>query len=181
MSSKIINLNNKNYKKYLKRIKFYKHSKKVFIFNYSIDFKYKKECNILLEALNIKNKYERYSYIYDQVCNYLDDLFQKKNYCEFKNNKCFANRLKTFEKTCGCCINNKGEKCKFFDKDHCTIKCSGCKFYICPQLKKKKGSIKIKEIPIAYYFLNPRQIIVLRYTVFTPKEEIINKLIKLRI
>jgi hypothetical protein len=39
----------------------------------------------------------------------------------------------------------------------------------------------MKDIPLAYYFLNDRQKIVLRYTVFTPKEEIIDKLIKLKL
>lgn len=174
-------INNDNYNKYLKRIKYYKHSKKDFKFNYSKDFKYKEEFEKILKALNIKNKKERYSYIYDEVCDYLDNLFIKENMCEFHNDKCIANREKKFEKTCGCCVNNKGEFCKYFEKDHCTIKCSGCKFFVCPTLKKKKGPIKIKDIPLAYYFFNKRQVIVLRYTLFTPKEEIVNKLIKFRI
>ena len=105
------------------------------------------------------------------VFNYRNDFKYKE---EFDN-------INKFEKTCGCCSNNDGIECKYFDKDHCTIKCSGCKFYICPNLKKKKGPILMKDIFIAYYLLSPRERLVLRYTVFTPKEEIIEKMIKFRI
>ena len=97
-----------------------------------------------MDALNIKNKRKRLSYIYDVVCDYLDNLFINNNLCKFKNNKCLSNRCKKFEKVNGCCSNNKNINCKYFDKNHCTIKCSGCKFYVCLSLKKKH--IKIKMI-----------------------------------
>ncbi len=181
MSKKIFNLNNDNYDRFLKRLKYLKYYDEVFVFNYSRDFKHKEEAEQLLKALNMKDRYARYSYIYDEVCKYLDDLFIKKNMCEFQNDKCYSNRCKKFEKSCGCCSNNRGVECKYFDKDHCTIKCSGCKFYICPTLRKKKGAIRMKDIPLAYYLLNVRQQIVLRYSVFTPKDKILQKMLKFRI
>ena len=177
----IYSVDNYNYKKVLKKIKIRRHSGKEFEFNYSKDFKYKEDFNNIEKALNIKNKYDRYSFIYDTVCDYLDNLFIDKNMCEFYQDKCYSNRCKKFEKTCGCCSNNNGVECEYFDKDHCTIRCSGCKFYICPNLKKKKGPILMKDIFIAYYLLSPRERLVLRYSVFTPKEEIIKKMIKFRI
>lgn len=181
MKKRIININNENYKKIYRRIKYYKYLNDEFVFNYSFGFKYKNDFDKVLKALNMKNKYERYSYIYDEVCDYLDSLFIDKNMCEFADNKCYSNRCKNFEKTCGCCSNNRGVACKYLVDNHCTIKCSGCKFYICPVLKKKRGPIRMKDIPLAYYFLNDRQKIVLRYTVFTPKEEIVDRLVKFRL
>ena len=172
---KIISINNNNYKNTLNKLFIYKHSKKSFKFNYSDDFKYKDYFNDIEKALNIKNKEKRLSFIYDVVCDYLDNLFIKENMCEFKNNKCYSNRCKNFEKVNGCCSNNKNINCKYFDKNHCLIKCSGCKFYICPSLKKKKGPIKLKNIFITR-LLSYRQKIILRYTVFTPKEVIIKKM-----
>lgn len=177
---KIIYLDNNNFNKFLKKLKFYKYSKKVFKFNYGNKFKFKEECNEILKALNIKSKHDRLSFIYDIVCDRLDNLFIKDNMCEFKNGKCYSNRCKKFEKVNGCCSNNKNINCKYFDKDHCTIKCSGCKFYICPNLKKKKGPIKLKDIYITN-LLSVRQKIILRYTVFTPKEVIVNKMEKFRL
>ena len=174
-------IDNSNYEKILNKIKIRRNSGREFKFTYSKDFKYKDEFIKIEKALNIKDKYYKYSYIYDAVCDYLDDLFIEKNMCEFANDKCYSNRCKKFEKTCGCCSNNNGVECKYFDKDHCTIRCSGCKFYICPNLRKKKGPILMKDIWIAYYLLSPRERLVLRYTVFTPKEEIIKKMIKFRI
>ena len=177
---KIINIDNNNYKKILFVIGTYTKSKKNFIFKYSDDFKYKEDFDSIEKALNIKNKKERLSYIYDVVCDYLDNMFIKDNRCEFKNNKCYSNRCKKFEKINGCCSNNQNVNCEYFDKDHCTIKCSGCKFYICPSLKKKVGPIKMEDIFITS-LLTLRQKTVLRYTVFTTKEEIVNKMLKFRI
>ena len=181
MGAIVIDLDNNNYKRFLKKLSYYKYSKSMFEFNYSRDFKYKDEAEMIEHTLNLKNKKDRYSYIYDVVCDYLDNLFINNNMCEFSEDKCFSNRCKKFNKTCGCCSNNKGEECPYFDKDHCTIKCSGCKFYICPNLKKKKGPIRMKDVPLVNYFFNTRQKLVLRYTVFTPKEEIIDKLIKFKL
>ena len=178
--TKIINIDNKSFNSFLNKLKYYKLSKKDFIFKYSKDFKHKDDCNEILKALNIKNKHDRLSYIYDVVCDHLDNMFIEKNMCEFKNNKCYSNRCKSFEKVNGCCSNNKNINCKYFDKNHCTIKCSGCKFYICPNLKKKKGPIKLKDIYITR-LLSIRQKIILRYTVFTPKEIIVHKMEKFRI
>lgn len=177
---KTINIDNDNFHSFLNKLYYYKRSNNQFIFKYSDDFKYKKDCDSILKALNIKNKRERLSYIYDEVCDYLDNMFINDNRCEFKNNKCYSNRCKNFEKVNGCCSNNKNVDCKYFDKNHCTIKCSGCKFYICPNLKKKVGPIKMKDIYITR-LLSPRQKVVLRYTVFTPKDEIIDKMLKFRI
>jgi len=180
-SKYIYNIDNSNYRKILKKIRIRRNTNKEFVFNYSNDFRYKEDFDKINTALKMKDKYQRYSYIYDEVCDYLDNLFINRNMCEFYKDKCYSNRCKKFEKTCGCCSNNDGIECKYFDKDHCTIKCSGCKFYICPNLKKKKGPILMKDIFIAYYLLSPRERLVLRYTVFTPKEEIIEKMIKFRI
>ncbi len=180
MKKIIINIDNKNYKKILNRLIIYRYYKKSFIFNYSDNFKYKNDFDSIKEALNIKDKKKRLSFIYDEVCDYLDNFFIDNNLCKFKNNKCYSNRCKKFEKVNGCCSNNKNIACKYFDKDHCKIKCSGCKFYICPTLKKVQGSIKMKDIFITR-LLSIRQRIVLRYTVFTPKEEIIQKMLKFRL
>ena len=54
-----------------------------------------------IKIVLLKRKIDRYEYIYDVACNYLDNEFITKNICDFKNDKCFAKR--DFNCTCGCC------------------------------------------------------------------------------
>ena len=133
------------------------------------------------KAINIKDKKQRYEYIYDVVCNYLDESFQKGNLCEFINNQCLSDRNKKFKKNCGCCCTNNNNICKYLKNGSCTIKCISCKLFTCPILKRKKIKFRIKNIPLLNYFFNIRQKEVLVCTFFTPKEKIIEKLIKFRI
>lgn len=132
------------------------------------------------KALNIKQKKERYEYIYDVVCDYLDSCFCEKNLCEFKNNKCLGDRSKKFEKSCGCCNGKTRGTCKYLINNRCSIKCMGCKLFTCPSLRKKGIKFRIKDIPLLNYFFNLRQKEVLAYTIFTPKDQVIERLIKYR-
>lgn len=153
--------------------------------NKKIDIKKEKDQRIIDlyhigQALNIKNKKERYEYIYDVVCDYLDSCFRGKNLCEFKNNKCLGDRNKKFEKSCGCCNGKNRGTCKYLINGSCSIKCMGCKLFTCPSLRKKGIKFRIKDIPLLNYFFNLRQKEVLAYTIFTPKDEVIERLIKFR-
>ena len=176
MRNKIVNIDTNNYKIILHKLFIYKYYKKKFYFNYSDDFKYKDQFDSIKNALNIKNKEKRLSYIYDEVCDYLDNYFIDNNLCKFKNNKCYSDRCKKIDKINGCCSNNKNILCKYFDKNHCKIKCSGCKFYVCLALRKTHGSIKMNTIFITK-LLSYRQKLIIRYSIFTPKEEIVKKML----
>ena len=153
--------------------------------NKEIDFKKEKDQRIINlyhieKALNIKNKKERYEYLYDVVCDYLDSCFRGKNLCEFKNDKCLGDRNKKFEKSCGCCNGKNRGTCKYLVNGSCSIKCMGCKLFTCPSLRKKGIKFRIKDIPLLNYFFNLRQKEVLAYTIFTPRDEVIERLIKFR-
>ena len=54
-----------------------------------------------INAIFYPNRYERYNYIYDNVCDYLDSYFYGKNLCDFKNNKCGEKR--NTDSNTGCC------------------------------------------------------------------------------
>lgn len=43
-------------------------------------------------ALGIPDKRERYEYVYDAFCNYLDNEFSVNNFCDFRDGKCAAVR-----------------------------------------------------------------------------------------
>ena len=46
-----------------------------------------------LKAIEIEDLKEKYTFIYDSVFKQLDDIWSKKNYCNFCNNKCIATRM----------------------------------------------------------------------------------------
>ena len=134
----------------------------------------------LANAINIRNKKERIEFIYDRVCDYLDSDFLGQNKCEFLKNQCLADRAKPYYKDCGCCRAKSGELCDYLKDGKCTIRNLGCKFFICPTLKKKGLKYKINDFYLLKYFCNFREKIVLRYTIFVPKEKVIERVLSHR-
>ena len=131
--------------------------------------------NDILLVFNIKDKKKRLNFIYDKMCDYLDLDFVVNNKCLFKNNKCVSDRNKSYNKNCGCCRAKSGELCKFLINNRCSIRNLGCKFFICPTLKKRGLKYRNRDFPIFNYFCSFREKIVLRYTIFVPKEKVIER------
>lgn len=142
-----------------------------------------------LIAVIYENVEEKYNYIYDSVCDKLDEEFRKKNLCDFKNDQCVANRAgATVHETMGCCYSFKysTNPLKFIDGVHlcdhiksksCDIKCIGCKLFTCKYLKEKGISFKAKDIFLIDTFFNKKQQEIIERNLFFPKEKIIEKLI----
>ena len=146
--------------------------------------------NDFIQAINAifyNTKYERYNYIYDTVCNYLDNYFYRKNLCDFKNNKC-GEKINT-SSTTGCCHHFKNKwigplsklvLCEYLKEDYtCGAKCISCKLFTCDYLEKKGIKFRIKDILLLDVFFNSIQKYFIKYMVFTPKEKIIKRLMKL--
>lgn len=141
-----------------------------------------------INAIFYKKKYERYNYIYDTVCNYLDVFFYGNNLCDFKNNKCGEKRNTSC--TTGCCHHFKYKAfwpfsklvlCEYLNKENytCDAKCISCKLFTYDYLKNKGVRFKIKDILLLDIFFNPIQKYFIKYMFFTPKEKILKRLIKL--
>ena len=125
---------------------------------------------------------EKYDYIYDTVCDYLDNEFACKNICEFKNDKCIAKR--DFNCTCGCCrhfkniFSNEIVQCKYLIDKRCSTKCITCKMFTCNYIvKNKKIKYRIKDIFLLRKLLNPVQKLIILISYFTSKEKIIKRLL----
>lgn len=196
------NISKKQYKKVLKKLLFIKNitskinvkigtfenNKK--IIGYLINFdSTNQDQNDFIQAINAifyNTRYERYNYIYDMVCNYLDNYFYGKNLCDFKNNKC-GEKINT-SSTTGCCHHFKNKwfgplsklvLCEYLKEDYtCGAKCISCKLFTCDYLEKKGIKFKIKDILLLNVFFNPIQKYFIKYMVFTPKEKIIKRLMK---
>ena len=135
---------------------------------------------ISLKAIFIKDKFERYNYLYDEACNFLDRMFEKNNYCDFKNDFCVAKRnCRSNRKKMGCCyhINKKdpfGEFvfCEYLGKKGCNTKCIACKLMTCDYIKVK---LKLENIPYMDCFFNVFQKFIMKISFFTLKEKVLKR------
>ena len=160
-----------------------------YIINYDENNKTHNDFILAINAALYNTKYERYNYIYDTVCNYLDSCFYGKNLCDFRENRCGEKR-KTNIST-GCCHHYKNKllgpllknnfiQCEHLKQDYtCGAKCIACKLFTCDYLEKKGIKFRIKDILLLNVYFNPLQKYFIKYMVFTPKEKIIKRLMML--
>lgn len=147
------------------------------------------EVTILMEALLIENPKDRYEFIYDSACNYLDSKFSQCNYCDFCNDKCIADRETSSSKLMGCChsyelksffgipIYKNERVCEHLINKTCETKNISCKLFTCKYLKNKGIKFNPNNILYLDYFFNMKQKDIIRFNFFKTKEEIIDKLL----
>lgn len=135
-----------------------------------------------INATNIKNIKERYSYIYDTVCEYLDNEFKNKNICGFCNGKCISSTNNSYfsESQSGCCYGRQRGVCKYLKNNKCSIKSISCKLFTCRYLKNKNIKYNVNDIPLLKYFFNIKQKYIISMSIFKDKEEVIELLMKNR-
>ena len=147
-----------------------------------------------IKALRISNTRQRYEYIYDEVCDYLDVRFIKQNQCEFKNDICIEKqkcKKITNLTTMGCChrcknqylgiiLFQKFELCKYLKDKTCTIRSLSCKLYTCDTLKAKGRECRINDIVMLNVFLNNVQKFILKVSVYKTKDETVDRLMNVR-
>ena len=143
----------------------------------------KKEINSELEeafinAFNEKDLEKRYSYIYDYMCNYLDK--NVCNLCDFKDNKCVANRMKkSVHDINGCCYFRNEGFCKLFKDKKCTNPNISCKLFMCSLVEKKIGFESLpKNYLLLDYFFNRKQKYILQRSYRKKKEYTIKLLLE---
>lgn len=144
-----------------------------------------------LKAIGIKDISERNEFIYDIVCDYLDSKFKGCNVCDFKNDKCVANRAHAINNTSmGCCHSFDYAKfyeplfiknikvCQYMQNRTCATKNISCKLFTCRLVKKQhpEFNFKIKRILLLDCFFTQKQQNVLQYNYFRTKEQILDKL-----
>lgn len=194
------NLNKTKYKRLLKKLLFIKKiilkskieigiqkdSKKLlgYVINYDENNKRQNDFILAINAIFYNTRYERYNYIYDTVCNYLDSYFYGKDLCDFQNNKCGEKR--NTSSLTGCCHHfrikclgplTKLVLCEYLKEDYtCGAKCISCKLFTCDYLEKKGIKFRIKDILLLNVFFNPLQKYFIKYMVFTLKDKIIKRL-----
>lgn len=148
----------------------------IYIFNYNeLDNYFLNDLYYLINAYMISDKEERYSYIYDIVCDELDRRFRELNLCDFKDNKCVRKREligKYDESTLcyGCCY-TKGRPCPYLKNGKCTIKSIGCKFFTCLYLAKMGVEYKPNEFLLIRNFFNTFDVRIIENHIYTSKKD----------
>lgn len=144
-----------------------------------------------LFVLTLDDQKSKYKYIYDTTCKFLDNQFVCKNYCNFKNDKCIANRNKSvLHCDMGCCYSfeysgffeptfTKNDKlCEHLNGTSCSTSCMSCKLFTCKELQKRNIRFKLSDFLLINCFFNKKQHLILKYNFFKTREAIIEKLLE---
>ena len=170
MKTKIIKINNTNdYNKYLNKLFLYK---SVFYYNtlFVVDTKTdNKMLTYIIEALNIKNRKKRITYIYDNACKTIDDA-TPENMCGFKNGKCYLQRRSKSNKCNGCC-----RKCLYQSKEGCPTKNLACKLFNCSEVKSRYNMITADDLKILR-LLSLKNQLVIKSAYFSKREDVLKDL-----
>jgi len=130
-----------------------------------------KELKNIVKALNIKDKKERITYIYNETVKALNEYYSD-DLCNFINGQCIVQRENKKGKFNGCC-----RLCPFVTNKGCPSENISCKLIYCKTAIKNIKLIKISDIKITKC-LNPLKRLVLRGNFFITKEEFIDDLCK---
>ena len=141
-----------------------------------------------IKAIFIDNRDEKYEFIYNTICNQLDQKWINENPCKFENNICICERQYKNPRENGCCYafwyKNLGSQitgihqCEHLHPtEHCRNSNITCKLYVCPYLKKHSNfRIKLGELIMVKIFFNKYQKIIIKNNFFIKKEELLKKL-----
>ncbi len=124
------------------------------------------------EILKIDNKEKQYKKKLDYLSDYLINKVKIYELCDFKEDKCIANRLnKSIEKENGCCYIFRKGQCPNLKNKKCSIDCISCKLLLCSYLENKYGMIKIEDIFPLKKIFNRKQIDIIKRSFFKGKKE----------
>jgi hypothetical protein len=130
-----------------------------------------------IEIIRIEDIKEKYSMIYDEICDYLNKDFLQNGYCDFKNDKCIAQRKHKFyppNRKNGCC-SRQIRKCPNLVNGNCVVECVACKLFSCKYFEKRGIAYFGREIILLQAFFNERQRKHFVFDFYQSKESVLSK------
>lgn len=121
----------------------------------------------IINALNIKKRKARISYIYERACFFADCFFENRNLCEFIDGKCLSYRIGNRDEINGCC-----RMCQYKTGGVCPTKNLACKLFYCTSVKKKNDTLSFDDIRILKV-LTAGQRFILKSDYFSLKKDVI--------
>lgn len=141
------------------------------------------ELSTLVQIINIKDKKEKVSKIYDIICDRMHKEAVMLNYCNFIDNKCATMRYTDGfpnSKENGCCSNtymDKGKNCRYLKEDHsCSICSISCRVFTCKYLQDRGIDHALWQYPLIDCTMGKIKKQRIVFSFFTPKEEMMKKL-----
>ena len=143
-----------------------------------------------IRAIFIKDRDNRYEFIYDTICKQLDQKWINENPCKFENNICIFERQSKKPRENGCCYafwykyfgtQTYGvHQCEHLHPtEHCKNPNLTCKLFVCPFLKKHSSfKIEVDKLALIQVFFNRYQKIIIRNNFFIEKNKFLEKLKK---
>lgn len=128
-----------------------------------------KDLELIVNALNIKNRRKRIEYVYDEAINIINKYYYM-DLCNFQNNKCIVQRKTNSDRINGCC-----RMCNLVTETGCPSSNLACKLLYCKTALGNVKQLKFKDISILKC-LSLEQRIILRSDFFETREEIITDL-----
>ncbi len=136
-----------------------------------------------IEIINIESEDKQYERIYDEVYSYLKKDFVSNSYCDFKNNKCVAQRHFRFFPANfknGCCF-KQVKTCPHLQKDgSCNTQCMACRLFSCPYLSKRGIEYYANEFILFNAFLTKKQRKHLVFDFYMDKHKVLEGIAKNR-
>ena len=125
---------------------------------------------IIINALNIKNRRKRITYIYDATCDYIDNFYKGKNICGFKNCQCYVQRARKEGLKNGCC-----RICLYQTENGCPSKNLACKLANCSEVYSRCKVITYKDLK-TLKVLSFRQRYIIKSDYFSLREDVLKDL-----
>ena len=168
MNKTIIINNKKDYQHFLNRLFFYKY---YHFTNFTIKNNIKsQELTIISNALNIKKRKERITYLYDEAIKYINNYYHE-DLCQFVNDQCFVQRARKDNSKYGCCFD-----CKLVESGKgCPSSNISCKLLYCKPALKNIKKLKIKDIELLRCF-SIFQRLTLKIDFYSTREQMIKDL-----
>ena len=166
MKTKELNLSKEEL---IKKIKLYKR----LIYRNTIFKTNSKDIDIqrIIKGLNIKNRKERITYVFDESCKMLDNQTKNTNICGFdKNKQCIVQRNNKSNHICGCC-----RLCEYVTLNGCPSKNVACKLFNCSEVCSRRKVIKYEDLKILKV-LSIRQRFVVKSDYFSLREDVLKDL-----
>lgn len=167
----IIKINNEEeYRTFLKKLPAYRSLLYRFT-KFSIDSAvHKEELQDLQEALNIKNRRKRISFLYDRACDIIDEYNAKHGVSCCYSSEGICEDPKHQKKKNGCCF-----LCYLQSPSGCPTRNLSCKLYFCDHMCKKYRPLTMDDIDLLRMFSwSEREII--KSNVFIKRETYIDLL-----
>lgn len=138
------------------------------LFN-KVTFQTDDDLKTISNALNIKDKSKRYSYIYNEAIKEINRYY-KDDFCKFKNNQCIAQRKSGKNKINGCC-----RQCPIVTDKGCPSENVACKLIYCKTALNNFKPLKLRNIQILKCLPITKRFIAIS-DFFQTKEQVIKDL-----